>query len=289
MKINYRNCSICGKKIEYKNKTDQSYKQALKNNSNCKECASRKTFLKMNKEIKEGIRKNGFAGKKHKKETRDIIRNKITKCFEAGILNTKGKNNPMYGIKGENNPRFGKHFYEDWIEKYGKEEADIRLEKYKKKVSKNTRGKNNPMYGKPAPQGSGNGWSGWYKGWYFRSLRELSYMINVIERFNIEWKSAENIKIEYTDWKGNKRNYLPDFLLNEKYLMEIKPKKLWGSKNIILKRKAGEKYCKNNNLIYKLIDPILISKEKLLHLHDKGKIKFLPKYEEKLINYDYIN
>ncbi|MBR4316812.1 MAG: hypothetical protein IKP65_07630 [Alphaproteobacteria bacterium] len=41
----------------------------------------------------------------------------------------------------------------------------------KKKYSEKSKGKNNPMYGKPAPKGSGNGVSGWYKGWFFRSLR----------------------------------------------------------------------------------------------------------------------
>jgi len=50
------------------------------------------------------------------------------------------------------------------------------------------------MYGKPAPIGSGNGWSGWYKGWYFRSLLELSFMINVIERFKMSWQNAETKK-----------------------------------------------------------------------------------------------
>ena len=80
------------------------------------------------------------------------------------------------------------------------------------------------MYGKPSPQGSGNGWSGWYKGWYFRSLLELSYMILVIERFNISWSNGEKIKITYKNFSGINRNYFPDFLLNNKYIIEIKPK-----------------------------------------------------------------
>jgi hypothetical protein len=36
------------------------------------------------------------------------------------------------------------------------------------------------MYGKPSPQGSGNGWSGWYKGKYFRSIMELSFIVEYL-------------------------------------------------------------------------------------------------------------
>jgi hypothetical protein len=63
-------------------------------------------------------------------------------------------------------------------ELYGKEKAN----KMKNNLSILNSGSKNKMYGKPSPQGSGNGWSGWYKGWYFRSLIELSYMVNVIEK-----------------------------------------------------------------------------------------------------------
>ena len=82
------------------------------------------------------------------------------------------------------------------------------------------------MYGKPAPIGSGNGWSGWYKGWYFRSLLELSFMINVIERFNMPWISAENqtYKISYVDTNLKQRNYYADFIIDNKYIVECKPK-----------------------------------------------------------------
>ena len=46
------------------------------------------------------------------------------------------------------------------------------------------------MYGRFSPRGSGNGWSGWYKEWYFRSLLELSYMINET-KFNMGyWRKS---------------------------------------------------------------------------------------------------
>ena len=159
---------------------------------------------------------------------------------------------------------------------YGKEKAL----KIKKKLSDNNK---RPMLGKPAPLGSGNGWSGWYEGWYFRSLRELSFMVNYIERFKFKWASLENKSkaISYINYKGDKRNYFADFLINDKYIIEIKPKKLWLSIDIQSKKKAAEAFCKKHNLIYKLIDPPVLSFEKILILYKKKILKWLPRYEEK--------
>lgn len=74
----------------------------------------------------------------------------------------KGESNPMFGKKwhdelkidrsikysGENNPMFGVSLYNNWLNKYGKEEADIKLIKYKQKHSIMNSGENNPMFGK---------------------------------------------------------------------------------------------------------------------------------------------
>jgi hypothetical protein len=145
------------------------------------------------------------------------------------------------------------------------------------------------MFGKPSPTGSGNGWSGWYKGWYFRSLRELTYMIKIIERFNLKWVSGESkkYKIKYQDFKGNDRNYFPDFIINNKYVVECKPKKLWGSDNVIRKTKAALNYCELNGLKYKKIDIGILTDNEIKNLYIKGEIKFLPKYEEKFKNKYY--
>jgi hypothetical protein len=40
----------------------------------------------------------------------------------------------------------------------------------------------------------GNGWSGWYKEYFFRSLGELSFIISVVERFGFNAVSAESQK-----------------------------------------------------------------------------------------------
>jgi len=144
------------------------------------------------------------------------------------------------------------------------------------------------MYGKPSPEKSGNGCSGWYKGWHFRSILELSYMINVIERFNLQWESGELKKhaIKYKDYKNNDRNYFPDFIINDKYVVEVKPKKLWNTPLVSCKTKYAKKYCKKNGLKYKITcctkitqeELISLYKNKLIKLNNKKYLKVLKKH-----------
>ena len=176
-----------------------------------------------------------------------------------------------------------KLIYVCWLERYGKEIADQKLKDLKLKISKSSKGSNNPMFGKPSPQGSGNGWSGWYKGWFFRSFLELSYMINVIERNNWKWESAErkNLAIPYVNWKGTNRYYFTDFIINDNVLVECKPKAFWNSKDIISKSNAAKEFCKDRGWKFELIDPIRLSKKEIKILHDSNKVKFIERYEEK--------
>jgi hypothetical protein len=274
-KMFIRKC-ICGKEIIYK--TKQAFRIANNKNCQCKSCAS----IKRMKNI----------------EARKNISNKVS-----------GANNPMYG----------KSIYERWIEMYGNVEADKRLKTWndnlkcwghghinpnektkgktyvqihgeeksnviKHKLSIKSSGINNPMYGKPSPIGSGNGWSGWYNGWYFRSLHELSYMINVIERFNFKWESGEckKYKIEYINYNGIKKNYFADFIINKKYVIEIKPKKLWQSDTVKRKKESAMLWANKNNLKYKLTEsPKQITLKEIEKLKSIGSLIFINRYERK--------
>ena len=275
-----KNCPKCDCIIEYK--TEKGLLNSLKNNSVCRKCAASGENNGMYGKIAE---LNPFFGKHHSKETIDKLkvvdksytktqkfRNKISQLNKDKIVGTHGKSN-----------------YDGWLYKFGKEIADEKLTLVKNKLSIYNSGSGNPMFGKPSPTGSGNGWSGWYKGWYFRSLRELTYMIKIIERFNLKWVSGESkkYKINYQDSKGNDRNYFPDFIINNKYVVECKPKKLWGSDNVIRKTKAALNYCELNGLIYKKIDIGILTDNEIKNLYIKGEIKFLPKYEEKFKNKYY--
>lgn len=293
-----RQCPSCNVTINYSNKYNKL--NADKKNSNCKSCGLK---LTMTDERREFMRQrvlgdknpmyekfgelNPFFNKKHT----EVTKQKIRENRDYSIYKTEEFRDKMRVLMArENNPIREKSLYDRWIEKYGPELTDIKMKELKIKQSKNASGKNNPMYGKPSPVGSGNGWSGWYKGWYFRSIKELSYMINVIEKNNMEWINAESktYRIDYIDFKGENRTYTADFILNNKYLVEIKPKKLWVSDSVIRKKLSAIKFCEENNLIYKLRDTPNLSSEKLLELYETKQIIFTDRYEEKFIN-KYIN
>lgn len=247
VKMYSRFCPECKEEIKYINL--RSFKNANAKNTLCLSC------------VKKG-NKNPFFHKIHTKESKDKIRDfNLGKTYSEEINLSKGRLGKTAWNKDKKMP-----------------------DGFSEKVSKNSSGKNNPMFGKPSPMGSGNGWSGWYKGWYFRSLKELSFMINYIERFGFKWETGENKKyqIKYTD-NEKERNYYPDFLIDQKYLVEVKPKKLWNSRYVKLKKEAAIKFCEERGLKYKLIDPMIISKEKLMKIEE---LKFLEKYQIKFENYE---
>jgi DNA-directed RNA polymerase subunit RPC12/RpoP len=187
---------------------------------------------------------------------------------------------------GENNPMYGKTFSEvsrqkmraaqvgrTWADKFGIDKAN----ELKNRVSQKVSGENNPMYGKPSPQGSGNGWSGWYKNFYFRSILELSFLVE-----NPNVKSAEYIKIQYIDYAGHKRNYLPDYVEGN-IMYEIKPERLVTSITNIRKFEAAKKFCDKNGLIFQIVtekDIHRLTEKEVNILYKRKLIKFIDRYEK---------
>jgi len=284
MNENKRICPSCGFELVYKSKYNRNAAEKL--NKICQSCSSKKRCEKygsnidiINQQVKNGERLNGFFGKNHTVETKT----KIGAGDKSHTKTNKFREKISNVTKGEKNPMYGKNFYELWVIKYGKEIADIKLLEFKEKLSNASKGEKNPMYNKPIPKGSGNGWSGWYKKWFFRSLNELSYMINVIERFNLSWETAENkkYKIKYIGFDGQNRTHVCDFLIGKKYLVEIKPKKLINSKTVLLKSAAAIEFCKKNNLIYKITNSPKLTNEDIKQLVDDGHVKFIKKYQIK--------
>ncbi len=140
------------------------------------------------------------------------------------------------------------------------------------------------MYGRPSPNGSRNGLANWYKGFHFRSLRELQYYISEIDNKPVLCESAQKFRIPYKDYNGIDRTYQPDFLINKKILVEVKPKNLWNTLIVKSKKKAAEKFCKKIGWKYKLVDidpNSKLLKEKYLN----GEIKFVEKYKERFEKY----
>jgi len=219
-----------------------------------------------------------YYGKEKSKEIRNRMGKKRT-----------GKNNPMFG---KNYQTHGAVLRTALFLK-GKKYNDIYGEKkageIKEKLSKASKGKSNPMYGKPSPAGSGNGWKGWYKGKFFRSLLELSFMVNFLNRKNIRYSSAEVAKygIPYKSYTGSDRTYFADFVIG-KELVEIKPSALLNTPLIALKTKAAKAWCADNGFLYKIyteldFDPI--SPKDLKFLVDSGEIVIQKRYKEKIAIY----
>lgn len=246
-----------------------NYKQSVIKNRVCKKCCG-----KHRKELYSGIN-NPFYGKKHTTETKSKIR-EVNRNYTKTV---EFSNSVKNGMKGNTNRLSN---YECWVKKYGKEEADQKLKDASLKKSKKSSGSNNPMYGKPSPKGSGNGWSGWYSGIFFRSLRELSYLVYLKEN-NIKFKTLENKEhaIEYVDYEGRKRKYFPDFMLidlNE--VVEIKPKRLWNTPTVVAKKDAALKHYSALGISYYLYDPI-VDILKIKMLVESGQIEFVERYKEK--------
>ena len=175
--------------------------------------------------------------------------------------------------------------YEYWVIKYGKEIADKKMKDYSEKRSKIHSGKNNPMYGKPSPNGSGQGWKGWYKGHYFRSLREVSFTL-YLDANNIPWTTGEAHKfdITYKNYDGTDRTYRPDFFVNNEKLVEIKPKRLQKTPNIMAKTAAALIACEKWGIKYEIID-FKINPEMIKEALDKGLIEFARDYKERFLTY----
>lgn len=256
-----RTCPSCGNTISYQKYS--AFSQARRRNSNCWPCRNEKMKG-------DG---NHFYGKRHTSETKE----KMRAADQSYKKSEKFKGAVRRGMVGK---KCGGDIRLVWAS-LPPEEAANKYRNWVAKQSAATSGKNNPMYGRPSPQGAGNGWSGWYKGWYFRSLRELSYVVKVLEAGGLSWRSAEtnDLRVEYIDPLGASRSYHPDFLVEEKLLVECKPKRLWNTPLVIAKSKAAKERATALGLEYVLIDPERLTDEELRRLHDAGDLKFTDRYE----------
>lgn len=270
-----RNCPKCLKELSYT--LLANCKTAEKAKRLCLKCSSSLRDVSGNK--------NPFYGKKHSFESIEKI--KKTQ-FKKGYKDTEDtKKKKSIAASGKNNSMYGKTIFDIWIDKYGVRISYQKIKEYKLKQSINSSGSNNPMYGKPTPKKSGNGISGWYKNIFFRSLRELFYIINILEPSNLQWQTCESagIRVKYVNYDGAERTYTPDFLVDNKYIIEIKPKKLINSPLIKLKIDAIQHYCNNNNLEFKILDCAIPDIATIKKLETLSIIKFTEKSKERLLKY----
>lgn len=197
-------------------------------------------------------------------------------------LRNSGKNNPNWnGIyRGTRIIKKGKTYEEIF--------GDKKADEIKKKLSDNNTGKNNPMYGKPSPKKSGNGWSGYYEGYYFRSLLELSYLKYLLDN-KVKFESGEKKKylIEYK-LNGINRTYHPDFyLIDTNEIIELKPKKIINSFLNTLKFKAAKNTLGNKFKILTQDDIKVLDISEIQKLIKIKKIQFDKSKMKKIKRYIY--
>jgi hypothetical protein len=178
-------------------------------------------------------------------------------------------------VTGKPHPNKGKTYEQ----LHGVEKANL----LKKQVAHY--GSDNAQFGRPAYCGSGNGWSGWYKGTYFRSLLELAFIVNYLEAQSISYTSAEAraYKIPYINHTGTARNYFPDFVVGNT-LIEIKPKGALNWHDNTIKFNAARDWCTKTGMKFKVFDDTMIDKltsNQLITMYNQGIITWLPRYEVK--------
>ncbi len=172
--------------------------------------------------------------------------------------------------------------YDCWVESMGQEAADKRWAEYVVSHKRGAlRGVDNPSYGKPSPQGSGNGWKGWYRDHYFRSLREACYMLSM-DQAGVKWETGETLSIPYT-FRGAQRTYRPDYIIGKR-LVEVKPIRLHKTPLVSAKQAAAATYCASRGLTYELTD-VTIDTKALHSAWQERLIRFDRDYESRFLAY----
>lgn len=127
---------------------------------------------------------------------------------------------------------------------------------------------------------------GWYKGWFFRSLKELSHVMHM-ETIGQSWETAEvpELSVEYTNVYGKTCKHYADFFVDKQFIIEIKPKAHQRSKTVKLKADAMRAFCDKKGYIYMMISPRKIDKKKLEELIEKNLVTFTDDCKHKIHGY----
>lgn len=269
MKEYKRLCPGCSTELTYRNPPD--FYTARKKNTLCRRCSSTKSRSTEEYKLSVSGSGNPFYGKQHTQETIEKLKNrKLTYTEEqkqqareqlAKVANTK-------------------HPFKIWKETLSPEECLIKEKEYREKLSKAFSGKNNPMYGKTPSIGSGVGWSGWFKSTYFRSFRELTFMLTYDK-----WTSGEvkKYRANYI-WEGKDRTCYPDFIWNNT-IIEIKPLRLQNTPLNIAKKEAMQNLANELEMEYLCLDLEFPDKSVVKKLIESGDIILQKRYKDRIMRW----
>ncbi len=135
MKIYDIPCPECGAERKTSNRQYASLCRTTR--KQCKACTLKDASVRCSGEG------NPFYGKKHNANQKHANATKNRDYMQTEDY----RNRQSIRSSGASNPMSGKSFHDVWIEHYGKEEADARLEEFKSKRSRLMTGENNHMFG----------------------------------------------------------------------------------------------------------------------------------------------
>lgn len=162
-------------------------------------------------------------------------------------------------VKSKNREAQLKRFEDPEIRKKHSEAGKRNWEdpEYRKKMERIAREKwENPEYARKVIQNSKNGGlKGFYKDLYYDSGYELAWLMILESENRLCNIVRANTYISYKNAKGKLSHYYPDFILDNKYLIEVKGYGPWADKlNISKKNKAAKLWCKENDMRYRLVE-----------------------------------
>jgi hypothetical protein len=214
---------------------------------------SKEDYLKRGKKSSQ-TQKGRTYEEIHGSEKAKILKEKMSCNFS--------KDNPRWSLKyrtpleieeqkeknrfSENSPFSKLNKGKTWDQLYGKEKSA----EMKSILSKKNSGENNPMYGKTISLYSGSGIKGYYRGIFYRSLIECSFLHQCfIDGIEVIGAETAEFWVNY-EYSGCKRTYRPDFYLPAyDTVVEIKHSRFLLDPVNIEKFKSANKIFNNFNIL----------------------------------------
>lgn len=127
---------------------------------------------------------------------------------------------------------------------------------------------------------------GYYKNWFFRSLKELSFAL-LCEKNGAKWRGAETeeFAVFYKDIYGKIHKHYPDFFVDDHIVVEVKPTKHQRGKLVQLKAEAMKKFCESKGYTYQMVSPRKVNIEELESLIQSGEVQILEEQETNIKQY----
>lgn len=186
---------------------------------------------------------NPFYGKKHSDKTR--------KLMSDNHADFTGKNNPL--VKWLNKDEKNKEEYSQTMK-----DAWSDPEKYPMLCKRNSE-----SIKKAILNGNHNPYSNCLHGWfeskkfnkkfYYQSSYEFVFLEFCEKSDKVSSLQNVNFSIPYKDDDGKEHNYFPDFVVNGKIVIEIKPKNMLDYNNNLKKIEYAKKFCSVYGYEYKLL------------------------------------